>query len=121
MTFTAREARGILSHMLAVAIRDLLSELRNALEGIYGPRLQGAYLFGSFARGEADADSDVDVLIVLDRIERYGLEIERTSEAVSRLSLQHGMSISRVFATADAFRRGDRPFLLNAREDAVPL
>ena len=33
-----------------------------------------AWLFGSYARGEADADSDVDVLVELDYDKRVGLD-----------------------------------------------
>lgn len=32
-----------------------------------------AYLFGSFARGDADVDSDIDILVELDYSERIGL------------------------------------------------
>ncbi len=33
-----------------------------------------AYLFGSFARGEADASSDIDLLVDLDHSQRIGLQ-----------------------------------------------
>jgi hypothetical protein len=33
-----------------------------------------AYLFGSFARGDADKDSDYDILVELDYSQRIGLE-----------------------------------------------
>ena len=33
-----------------------------------------AYLFGSFVRGEADADSDIDLLVDLDHSQRIGLQ-----------------------------------------------
>ena len=59
-------------------IRNLLDELKAALHHLYGPRLRGVYLFGSYARGDQDSESDVDVLIVLDRFEHYGAEIDRT-------------------------------------------
>jgi predicted nucleotidyltransferase len=32
-----------------------------------------AWLFGSFARGEENAESDVDILVVLDRSQSVGL------------------------------------------------
>ncbi len=106
---------------MAPPLRALLSELNSALQELYGPRLRGAYLFGSHARGDAEADSVVDILVVLDQIESYSREIEPPTEVVSRLSLAHGRSISRVFASVDSFRRADRAFLEDARTDAVPL
>ncbi|MCG3196921.1 MAG: hypothetical protein GHCLOJNM_01401 [bacterium] len=37
---------------------DVGVKAREALSGLYGPRLKGAYHFGSVARGEGTADSD---------------------------------------------------------------
>lgn len=100
-------------------IRALLGELKAGLEAIYTGRLKGVYLYGSHARGEADSESDVDVLVVLDRIDRYGDEIARTSHLVGGLSLKYGISVSRVFVTEREWVIGDSPFLVNAREEAV--
>ena len=96
----------------------LLGKLKAGLELIYEDRLRGVYLFGSYARDEADAESDLDVLIVLDRIDQYGAEIDRTSTLVAELSLAHHVSISRVFVGERDWRDGETPFLRNARLDA---
>ena len=40
-------------------IQSLMHELKAGLEAVYGKRLTGVYLYGSYARGEADAESDV--------------------------------------------------------------
>jgi predicted nucleotidyltransferase len=43
------------------------------LDGIrerFGPRIASIRLFGSYARGEATEESDVDCLVLLDRVDR---------------------------------------------------
>jgi uncharacterized protein len=105
---------------VSVKIRRLLEELKAELQRLYGRRLSGVFLFGSRARGDAEPGSDCDVLIVLDRVPDYGAEIDRTSALVSRLSLQHGVSISRVFVPKQKWQRGRTSFLDNVRAEAVP-
>ncbi len=100
-------------------IRRLLARLREGLGETYGTRLCGVYLYGSFARGEADDESDVDILIVLDRIDAYGTEVGRTSPLISALSLDCGLSISRVFVSQQDWIDRDSPFLANLREEAI--
>ncbi|HEV8253125.1 MAG TPA: nucleotidyltransferase domain-containing protein [Vicinamibacteria bacterium] len=102
------------------SIAALLNELKAGFIHIYGPRLRGVFLYGSYARNEADADSDVDVVVVLDAIDRYYDEIRRTGDLASRLSLKHGVSVSRAFLTEADWRDGRSPFLINAREEAIP-
>lgn len=100
-------------------IRLLLSRLRGQLEEVYGDRLCGLYLYGSFARGNQDTESDVDVMIVLDQVDAYGAEIERTSALISSLSLESRQSISRVFVSLNDWSERDSPFLANVREEAI--
>jgi predicted nucleotidyltransferase len=102
------------------AIRGVLTRLKQSLSELYGERLKGVYVFGSYARGEADEESDVDVLIVLDRVDNYSQEIDRTSELMAQLSLECDRSISRVFVSEQRWREDQTMFFLNVREEAVP-
>jgi predicted nucleotidyltransferase len=97
----------------------LLAEFKCELARIYGDRLKGVFLYGSLARGEAESESDVDVLVVLDDWDNYAAEVDRTGAVASQLSLAHGLSISQVFVRERDWLRGETPFLLNARKDAI--
>ena len=101
-------------------IAQLLQEFRDGLERTYGSRLCGVYLYGSYARGEADTESDVDILVVLKDFAHYGSEVDRTGQLGSDLSLKHGVSISQVFMRERDWLQGETPFLANVREEAVP-
>jgi len=102
------------------AVREIVGRLKERLVQLYGERLKGVYLFGSHAREEADAESDIDLLIVLDYVNNYSKEIERTSEMVAELSLACGRSISFVYVAAERWKSEETMFLINVREEAIP-
>jgi len=69
-----------LSEIEQKAISEFLTRLRST----YGSQLQQAMLFGSKARGEATADSDIDVAVILaDETWEIRDEICRVSAEVS--------------------------------------
>jgi predicted nucleotidyltransferase len=105
---------------IPVHIQNLMRQLKEGVGLIYGDRLKGIYMYGSYARGEERSDSDVDVMIVLDDYQSYGEEIDRTGELVSRLSLQYGISISRVIMKEIQWMESDTPLLRNIRLNGVP-
>ncbi len=100
--------------------RNLLEELRAGLEAVYGKRLRGVYLYGSYARGEQEEGSDADVAVVLSDFDDPWLEIRRTSEMASALSLRYGISLS-LYRIREAEWNGDEggPLLRNIRQQAI--
>ena len=55
---------------LPAAVDETLRTFVSGLRRRFGERLVSIRLFGSYARGEATADSDVDCLVLLDRVDR---------------------------------------------------
>ena len=105
---------------MPVDIKRLLVELKKGLTELYGQRLKGVYLFGSYARGDYDENSDLDVMIVLDNYESYWEELVRSVELASDLSLEYNVTISRTIMTEEQWRKGDLPVLRNVRAEGIP-
>ena len=100
-------------------LQKILKALRLEFARVLGDRLDTVILFGSRARGEAQTDSDIDVLVVIRDEFDYGDLIQRTSAIVSALSLEYDVVISRVFVSKEQFERERSPFLLNVRREGV--
>ena len=100
-------------------VEELVAELKAGLIQLYGPNLNSILIFGSYARGEQDNESDLDVLVILDHFEHYGTEIDRSGHLTSDLSLKYGVSISTIFVTHQDWLERDTPLLRNARFEAI--
>ena len=107
-----------LSPQERAALADLQRQVRGALPGV---SLRWT-LFGSRARGEAEPDSDMDVLLELD-LERLDLATKRRIRRLAgEVSLKHSLLISFLFVDrVQARERGDYSILTNIREEGIPL
>jgi len=85
---------------------EIASEARRHLERIYGQRLRGVYLYGSAARDQLTADSDIDIAVVLDRIPSRFEEHCRTSKLGSDISLDHDAVVLFYFAEEKDLQAG---------------
>lgn len=102
-------------------LSPVLKTLKQYLQEQYCDRLYRVILFGSHAREQATAGSDVDVLIVLDDPVDASVEISRTSAFVAQLCLEHNLLISRLFLSASRYESENSPLLRNIRQEGIAL
>lgn len=95
--------------------------LAEVLRPLYAGRLIGTFLYGARARGESKPDGDVEVLVVLDSIERYGHELERTSTTCAALSLEFDIVVSRVFISENTWKSRTDGQMIAVRAEVVPV
>ena len=101
-------------------IKRLIAEMKKGLTELYGQRLKAVILFGSYARGDYDENSDLDVMIVLDNYKSYWDELVHSAELASNLSLEYNVTVSRTIVTEEKWKRGDLPVLRNVRAEGIP-
>ncbi len=106
---------------MTVKLKQLLKKFKKGLAQLYGSRLKGVYLYGSYARGDFEQWSDLDVLVVLDTFERSPLELKRTSNLVGELSLEYLITISPVFLREQEWKTADKPLLRNVRAEGIAV
>lgn len=102
-------------------IRDLTKEIKDYLIDRYGNGIRQVVVYGSFARGEANDDSDLDVLVVVsDSLDP--IEVERSlSDLLFDILLERKELVSVIAIPEDIFENYRSPFILNTREDGVPI
>lgn len=96
-----------------------LHDVKKALRAIYGARLGAIYLYGSYARGDYDADSDVDLLVTLRGEANPWVESSRLSETLSDICLTHDLLIAAYTVPEVWLRERETPLFINIRREGV--
>jgi predicted nucleotidyltransferase len=95
--------------------RRIAREVAADLKKLYGKRLSQVILFGSWARGDAHPESDIDLLVVLDRVDDVWRELERMSDVNYRHSLSNATVVSAFVVGEQEFADPTTPALIRAR------
>ena len=85
----------------------ILSEVFERSKELFGSRLADCYLYGSYARGDYDEESDVDILLTVDcggydDIRKYN---DSLAEIDSDISLDHNVTVSIAVEPLEQFNR----------------
>jgi predicted nucleotidyltransferase len=102
-------------------IKKVLRELKQGFHRIYGDALKEVYLYGSYARGDAQPESDIDVLLVLKGNFNYLEMLKLSDDFAVSVSLENDIVVSRAFASEQEFEKKQSPFLINVRREGIAV
>jgi len=109
------------STLIQASVQSSLQKARSALDAIYGDRLRRLVLFGSHARGEANKESDVDLLLVLEGPVDLHEEARRTSDIVVDAAVNDEVALSLTHVSSATWGDKSRSFVRNIRRDGVEI
>lgn len=103
-------------------LSQVLHETRKGLFGIFGEQLENVILFGSYARGTQDEESDIDVMALVRLPEKELAKYRRkVSDFSSGLDLKYDVLLSITLQDAESFSkyRDVLPFYRNVAREGI--
>jgi predicted nucleotidyltransferase len=114
-----RHAARELASPLPLPWRVTLQRFVAGVRAAYGSRLERVVLYGSRARGDAELDSDIDALVVLDECADFWAEQRRIGGIAVQASEGAGTIVSAMPIGRRDFEDRQTPLLLNVRREGV--
>ena len=109
---------GCTERKLEGVIHDIVAAYRE----VFGGRIEQILLYGSYARGDADGDSDIDIAAIVhgDRQELQE-KLKKVWDVSSDLELNYGVIISPTVIPYDEFMayKEDLPYYRNISEEGI--
>lgn len=103
-------------------VQAALVAFRRGVEEYFGDRCRAVVLFGSRARGEARSESDADVMLVLDHVDRA--DFVAVTDLCGDLLVAHDVIIDPHVVSEGQLARDraqERPLAMEIERDGVPL
>lgn len=101
-------------------IAPIVHEFKAALQTMYGDRLRDVVLYGSYARGDYEEESDIDLMIILndEKVDTYA-EIRCVSSLEANLLLTYGLAISPLPTSYEKYKTSYMPIYQEVRREGV--
>ncbi|MFH0948751.1 MAG: nucleotidyltransferase domain-containing protein [Elusimicrobiota bacterium] len=100
-----------------IALKELVDNLRDK----YSDNLSRVLLYGSFARGDATRNSDIDIMVVLKNIKNYPNEKKKIGEIRWHICYEYDLLIPITIKTEQEYLTKNSPLLLNVRREGIQL
>lgn len=106
---------------LPAQIQTIVKETYSELKAVYSDHLREMILFGSYARGDFMNESDIDLIILLDKIKDIASEGDKYRSIISRISLKYDKIVSIIPFNFEEFYKKATPLILNARKESIKI
>jgi predicted nucleotidyltransferase len=100
-------------------IKPILEEVKKSLQKIYGEKLKGIILYGSYARGDATEDSDIDIIVLLGEIRDFDAELDTLFEVIGQVDFKYDTLISVLPLEEKQYLTRRMPVILNAKREGI--
>ncbi len=103
--------------------QEAIKLFKEKLKEEYGDRLVDIILYGSYARGEEDKESDIDVLVLLKEIKDFWAEVHRISDIESKIHkiFNYKILISAIPARISDFNTKKIPLFINVKKEGISV
>ena len=106
---------------MAMTTPEIAQWCKNILKSYYGSRLKGLVLYGSVARNQASAGSDIDLLVLLNEPFDHFDELRRIVDLLYPVQLESERLISAKPAAEDEFELGRLQLYRNVKREGLFL
>ncbi|MCD7885122.1 MAG: nucleotidyltransferase domain-containing protein [Lachnospiraceae bacterium] len=105
-----------------IPVRQIIQIYAKEAMKIFSDRLKAVILYGSYARGDFDSVSDIDIMVLLDLpTEQMAEARKKMCSVADDLDLKYDCVISSIFQSYDFFEsyKSASPFYQNVERDGV--
>ncbi|MEE0675865.1 MAG: nucleotidyltransferase domain-containing protein [Ruminococcus sp.] len=106
-------------------LQIILSEIAKTAKEVFDTKLDSVILYGSYARGDYNQDSDIDIMILVKEIAPDELWKFRApvSKRASRLSLQYDVTVTPIIKDSETFYTylDALPFYQNVNREGIRI
>jgi len=100
--------------------RQAIDDFSGRVRSLYADRLKGIVLYGSCARAEATADSDIDLAVILSGDICASEEIDRMIDILTDINLKYDVLLSVYPVSEEDYSKRNSPLLMNIRREGIP-